>query len=331
MLIVAIPAIVIAYTAMKMPQYAKPIGMIFVIATGAAIAAYIGFGVYGPSQYLVPPPVEVEEEKPAAPALTAPVTTISILKGSSVQGSPDYDPDLAQVPAGNNIEWVNNDEIVHTATSSDGKSFDTSIIKPGENYVLDASKLQPGTYDYICIVHPYMTSTLVYGESGQRLTEDATVTDPNSIPPTEVPIEEVPVETPVEVPVETPVEEIPVEEAPIEEIPVETPIEEMPAGTSEETAIPATEVTVDMAVGTGSNTECGDQCFIPNVVKVSKGGKIIWTNSDSMIHTATASDQSFDTGFVSGGASSELTFENPGTYDYICQVHPWMKGQIIVE
>ena len=79
MLIVAVPAIVMAYVSMKMPQYAKPIGIIFVLATGAAIAAYVGFGVYGPTQYLIPPPEPEEEKK--APVLTAPVTTITILKG----------------------------------------------------------------------------------------------------------------------------------------------------------------------------------------------------------------------------------------------------------
>ena len=103
------------------------------------------------------------------------------------------------------------------------------------------------------------------------------------------------------------------------------------AGATAPSDAAATSITVDMAKGTGSNTECGDQCFIPNVVKVAKGGSITWTNSDSIQHTATASDGSFDTGFVSGAQSSSVTFNTAGSYDYICQLHLWMKGTVVVE
>ena len=154
MLIVIIPAIVMAYMSMKIPQYAKPVGVIFVIATGAAIAAYVGFGLYGPSQYLVPAQEPVEEKE--APVSTAPVTAISILKDSSVQGNPSYDPSTVQVPAGNNIEWTNYDAVVHSVTSAAdaGKTFDSGLIDAGKKYLLDTSNLMPATYDYMCIVHP---------------------------------------------------------------------------------------------------------------------------------------------------------------------------------
>ncbi len=174
LLIVAVPAIVTAYVAMKMPQYSKPISIIFIIAVGAAIAAYVGFGLYGPSQYLVPPPIEVEEEVPIS---TAPVFSISILKGSATQGNPDYDPDVAQVPLGNIIEWTNNDDVAHTVTSSSdaGATFDSSLVSAGATYRLDTSQLQPGTYDYICIVHPWMTASFVLAE-GESTTKLATIT-----------------------------------------------------------------------------------------------------------------------------------------------------------
>src|SRR5574338_70405 len=165
MLIVAVPAIVMAYVSMKMPQYAKPVGVIFVLATGAAIATYVGFGLYGPSQYLVPPPEPVEEAKPTVP--TAPITAISILKDSSTQGNPDFDPDVAQVPAGNVIEWTNNDSVAHTVTSAAdaGGTFDSSLINAGEKFDLDTSKLKEGAYEYMCIVHPWMTASFVLGGS----------------------------------------------------------------------------------------------------------------------------------------------------------------------
>src|SRR5215216_5806742 len=66
-------------------------------------------------------------------------TTITILQGSAVQGSPDYDPDTAQVPVGNKVVWHNEDTVPHTATSGNGAQdpqsgqlFDTSIINGGE-------------------------------------------------------------------------------------------------------------------------------------------------------------------------------------------------------
>jgi plastocyanin len=162
MLIVAVPAIVMAYVTMKMPQYAKPISIIFILAVGAAIAAYVGFGLYGPSQYLAPPPVE-EEIPQEPPVPTAPIFAISILPGSSVQGAPDYSPDIAHVPQGNIIEWTNDDNAAHTVTSSAdaGATFDSSLINAGEKYQLDTSTLALGTYDYMCIVHPWMTASFV--------------------------------------------------------------------------------------------------------------------------------------------------------------------------
>jgi len=321
LLIVAIPSIVMAYTAMKIPQYAKPVGAIFMIATGAAIAAYVGFGLYGPSQYLAPPPVEEVEEKESAPIPTAPVTTISILKDSSVQGNPDYDPDVANVPIGNNIEWVNNDAVVHTATSSSASSdFDSSLINAGEKYLLDTSKLQPGTYDYMCIVHPWMTASFVLGESsGERLAEGATAIEPNSVPPQEAPVEEAPEEMPVE---ETPVE------APAEKT-VET-TEETPMEDTEEMDTPAELVTVEMAAGTATNQDCGNECFIPNVAHVTVGGTVTWKNVDSAAHTATEANGVFDSSIVMTDGEFSHTFADAGTFDYTCIVHPWMKGQVIV-
>ena len=56
-----------------------------------------------------------------------------------------------------------------------------------------------------------------------------------------------------------------------------------------------------------------------------------WKNDDPTEHTATASDGSFDTGTIKGnGATAKVTLDKPGTYDYICQFHQFMKGQITV-
>ena len=39
----------------------------------------------------------------------------------------------------------------------------------------------------------------------------------------------------------------------------------------------------------------------------------------------------FDSGIISPGSTFEHTFEDSGTYDYFCIVHPWMIGTVQVQ
>ena len=168
LIMIAIPAIVISYLAMKIPMYAKPVGVIFILAFGAGIGLYITFGFQEPNPYLISSEVEeIEEMVEAIPE--GPLFTISMLAGSDVQGAPDYDPDEALVPQGHIIEWVNDDAMSHTATSSVdfGETFDTGLLNAGESYKLDTSKLDLGEYEYMCIVHPWMVSTIIIEEPAQ--------------------------------------------------------------------------------------------------------------------------------------------------------------------
>ena len=62
---------------------------------------------------------------------------------------------------------------------------------------------------------------------------------------------------------------------------------------------------------------------------VAVGGTVTWTNDHDQPHTATASGV-FDTGSLAPGESKTITFDKPGTYNYICSFHPFMKGTVIV-
>ncbi|MFL6483886.1 MAG: hypothetical protein ACJ70Z_04140, partial [Nitrososphaera sp.] len=104
----------------------------------------------------------------AAPAQPG-TTTIAILQGSAVQGSPDFDPDKAQVPMGNKVIWDNQDTVPHTATAGTGpqdpnnaKAFDTSIINPGEQSpAVELKGVSQGqSIPYHCMIHPYMTGQI---------------------------------------------------------------------------------------------------------------------------------------------------------------------------
>ena len=167
MMIIAVPAIVIAYVAMKMPQYLKPVGGIFILAAIAGIVSFVAFGVYGPSPYLLSPevPEETEEVVEVIPEGVH-VHPVSILAGSAEQGNPDYDPDELHAMQGHVVEWTNNDSFAHTVTSSIdfGETFDSGLMNAGEKFVLDTSDLAIGEYEYMCIVHPWMISYLIVEE-----------------------------------------------------------------------------------------------------------------------------------------------------------------------
>jgi len=70
--------------------------------------------------------------------------------------------------------------------------------------------------------------------------------------------------------------------------------------------------------------------FEPTTLNVTPGTVIVWTNEDSAPHTATANDDSFDTGRLDEGESGEVTFDRPGTFEYVCDFHSWMEGRIVV-
>jgi plastocyanin len=79
-----------------------------------------------------------------------------------------------------------------------------------------------------------------------------------------------------------------------------------------------------------SAVEINDFAFNPATIEVPVGTTVTWTNQDSAPHTATADDGSFDTGRLDQGQRGSVTFDQPGTYTYICTFHPNMKGTVVV-
>lgn len=76
--------------------------------------------------------------------------------------------------------------------------------------------------------------------------------------------------------------------------------------------------------------EIDDFAYKPDPVTIEEGGKVVWKNEDSVAHTATAEDGSFDTGAIEPGKLKSETFKQPGTYKYLCSIHPQMHGTIEV-
>jgi plastocyanin len=81
--------------------------------------------------------------------------------------------------------------------------------------------------------------------------------------------------------------------------------------------------------------------YIPGHITVKPDTTLTFRNHDAVVHTATgtndgtsvvspAPNASFDTGLLSTGQEKQITFDKEGTFNYFCEVHPYMRGTVIV-
>ena len=84
--------------------------------------------------------------------------------------------------------------------------------------------------------------------------------------------------------------------------------------------------------GGGTEVSMADIAFDPAEVTVAVGDTVTWVNDDSVDHDVTAdSFSSGDPGGMAPGDTFDHTFEEAGTFDYVCTVHPGMEGSVTVE
>jgi len=98
-----------------------------------------------------------------------------------------------------------------------------------------------------------------------------------------------------------------------------------------------TTVHVEIPVGTAvPGCEETNECWSPADVTINAGDTVHWMNVDTAAHTVTGGSPAngpsgvFDSSLVMGDAVYEFTFEETGSYDYFCMVHPWMTGSVTV-
>lgn len=65
-------------------------------------------------------------------------------------------------------------------------------------------------------------------------------------------------------------------------------------------------------------------------VTVSVGSPLVIRNDDTLPHTWTATDGSFDSGDIDPGTQYTHTFDVPGEYAFFCELHPTMTGSVTV-
>jgi amicyanin len=103
-----------------------------------------------------------------------------------------------------------------------------------------------------------------------------------------------------------------------------------PAGS----AAPAQAATPSAQVPPGGKVEAAGirgMAFTPARIEIEAGTTVTWKNNDQLAHSVTAADRSFDSGLIQPGATWSYTFTKPGTYDFSCTPHPFMKGVVVVK
>jgi plastocyanin len=74
-----------------------------------------------------------------------------------------------------------------------------------------------------------------------------------------------------------------------------------------------------------------DFSFQAATTTIHVGDSVTWTNLGPSEHTATATGGSFDTGVLRRGQSATHTFTTAGTFQYMCSIHPFMRGTVVVQ
>jgi plastocyanin len=70
--------------------------------------------------------------------------------------------------------------------------------------------------------------------------------------------------------------------------------------------------------------------FSPATVTVTAGSTVVWTNGDSIQHDITFDGGGIGSGVLNHNDTFSHTFPTAGTYHYICSIHPFMHGTVIV-
>ncbi|MCL5969935.1 MAG: cupredoxin family copper-binding protein [Patescibacteria group bacterium] len=95
----------------------------------------------------------------------------------------------------------------------------------------------------------------------------------------------------------------------------------MPASSG--TAVQTTPVTVN-----SNQISIKNFSFNPSTLTVKKGTTVTWVNEDNVTHAIKSA--TFNSQNLGSGDKFSFTFDNPGSFDYSCSIHPSMKGKIDV-
>jgi plastocyanin len=90
-------------------------------------------------------------------------------------------------------------------------------------------------------------------------------------------------------------------------------------------------VGVAMADGGAIKISAKDFMFSPTSITVKAGSTVTWTNLDEEPHTVFSDTGLFRSSALDTKDIFSYKFDKPGTYHYLCTIHPRMMGTIVVE
>ncbi len=80
----------------------------------------------------------------------------------------------------------------------------------------------------------------------------------------------------------------------------------------------------------GSQVVVGNFAFVPLLLRVKAGTTVTWVNRDDIPHSIVCPSLSVHSHPMDTDESFSYTFAKAGVYNYICGLHPFMHGQVVV-
>jgi plastocyanin len=277
-----------------------------------------------------------------------------------------FDPSTITVTAGTTVTWVNAGAALHTVTATDG-SWDSGLVRAGGGTFVRRFPT-PGTFTYLCSLHPSMTGVVrVGGPNGAPPPPPAPPTPTPPLPPVAGSDYQVRdfafVPSSIRVTPGSTITWVNTGAAPhtvtdragafdsgilprgaqfsrtfptpgtfrlicsIHPEMFATLVVAEPGASAPPPAAPP-EV-AEPSPGSG-DVAIGDFIVQPQALHVAVGTTVHWTNGGVAPHTVTASDGTFDSGFLNHGETFSWTFSEDAVVEYLCAIHPAMVGTVIV-
>ncbi|TGD89374.1 amidase [Mycolicibacterium sp. CH28] len=104
----------------------------------------------------------------------------------------------------------------------------------------------------------------------------------------------------------------------------------MPGMSGMGSTVSATTSTAPAPPVAGTAVNITNFAFTPAALTVKVGDTVTWTNKDEEPHTVVADDGSFRSPGLDTNAAYSYMFTKPGSFDYICSIHPFMHGTVAV-
>jgi len=102
------------------------------------------------------------------------------------------------------------------------------------------------------------------------------------------------------------------------------------SATAAETTAAAGDTTAAVTTSAKNEISIKGNAFSPDNLSIKVGDTVTWINNDSYAHTVKAKTGEFDSGNMASGGKFSFTFDKEGTIDYICGIHTFMTGKIVV-